>query len=227
MKRKAVIALILLAGPVLLSTASPDPPPESPARNQPLAEIGPRPEAVPPPEKAVLDAAIERGVAFLVKNQNKDGSWGSLQLKGGVEIYSPLPGGCHAFHSAVTALSISALIETGRDRDDVKKAVQRGEDWLLEYLPKLRRGSPDALYNIWSHAYGIQALVRMHRRLPDADRRRKIEKLIEGQIGFLIRYESVDKGWGYYDFRAEAQRPGTDSTSFMTAAVLVALREAK
>src|SRR5262249_51310348 len=48
-----------------------------------------------------------------------------------------------------------------------------------------------------------------------------------GQIGFLVRYESVDKGWGYYDFRIGSQRPATDSTSFMTAAALVALREAK
>jgi hypothetical protein len=37
----------------------------------------------------------------------------------------------------------------------------------------------------------------------------------------------VDGGWGYYDFRAKAQRPATDSTSFMTAAALVAFHEAK
>jgi hypothetical protein len=37
----------------------------------------------------------------------------------------------------------------------------------------------------------------------------------------------VDKGWGYYDFRIGARRPATDSTSFMTAAALVAFREAK
>jgi hypothetical protein len=83
------------------------------------------------------------------------------------------------------------------------------------------------LYNIWSHIYGIQALVRMHQRLPDPERRKKLEELIRGQIGFLIRYESVDKGWGYYDFRIGSQRPATDSTSFMTAAALVALREAR
>src|SRR5262249_49256845 len=41
------------------------------------------------------------------------------------------------------------------------------------------------------------------------------------------RYESVDKGWGYYDFRVGSKRPATDSTPFMTAAVLVALHEAQ
>src|SRR5262249_54943557 len=67
----------------------------------------------------------------------------------------------------------------------------------------------------------------MHQRLPDLERRKKIAELIQGQIGFLRRYESVDKGWGYYDFEIGAQRPSSSSTSFMTAAALVALREVK
>ena len=124
-------------------------------------------------------------------------------------------------------MCISALIETGGDRDEVRKALERGEVWLMDNLPKVRRGSADALYNIWSHIYGIQAFVRMHERATDVERKKKIAKLIDEQIGFLIRYESIDKGWGYYDFRIGSQRPATDSTSFMTAAALVALREAK
>jgi len=94
-------------------------------------------------------------------------------------------------------------------------------------LPKLRRSDTDTLYNIWSNIYGIQAFVRMHQRLPDPERRKKLVDLIHEQIGFLRRFESVDKGWGYYDLRGGAQRPATDSTSFMTAAALVSLREAK
>jgi hypothetical protein len=124
-------------------------------------------------------------------------------------------------------MCVSALIETGNGRDDARNAIERGEVWLMDNLPKVRRANADALYNIWSHIYGIQAFVRMHERLPEAERRKKIAKLIDEQIGFLIRYESVDKGWGYYDTRIGAQRPATDSTSFMTAAALVALREAK
>ena len=201
------------------------------AQTRPLAEIAPRPEPVTPPGAAAFDGAIGNGVDFLVANQNKNGSWGTSSLRGGVEIYAPIPGAHQAFQTAVTALSISALIEVGRadqaDRALVKKAIERGEVWLMAELPKLRRGSADALYNIWSHIYGIQAFVRMHQRLPDPERRKKLAGLIEEQIGFLVRYESVDSGWGYYDFRAGSQRPATDSTSFMTAAGLVALRQAK
>jgi len=192
-----------------------------------LAESGPRPLPVPPPEQADFDSAIRKGVDFLVTTQNKNGSWGTVAFKGGVPIYTPIPGGYQAYQCAVTAMSISALIETGGDRPEVKKALERGEAWLMRDLPKLRRGSADVLYNIWSHIYGIQAFVRMHQRLPDLERKKQLALLIREQIGFLMRYESVDKGWGYYDFRGGNQRPGTDSMSFMTAAALVALREAR
>jgi hypothetical protein len=192
-----------------------------------LAETGPRPPPVPAPDPAAIDSAMRKGVDFLVGDQNKNGSWGSPALKGGIALYAPVPGAHHAFQSAVTAMCISALIETGGKRDEVKKAIERGEVWLMDALPKVRRADETALYNIWSHIYGIQALVRMHQRLPDPERRQRLEALIREQIGFLVRYESVDKGWGYYDFRIGAQRPATDSTSFMTAAALVSLREAK
>ncbi len=106
--------------------------------------------------------------------------------------------------------------------------MERGEQWLLANLPQLRRSSADVLYNVWSHAYGIQALVRMYHRLPeDEARQRRIQGLIKDQIALLARYESVDGGWGYYDFRVGAQRPATDSTSFITATALIALYEAK
>jgi hypothetical protein len=238
--QRFLAVLILLSGPAWFSLASrtedspttvvnDDPPMKEQTKEQKpsLAEIGPRPKPVSPPEPAAIDGAVRKGVDFLVGNQNKNGSWGTPELKGGVEIYAPIPGAHQAFQCAVTAMCISALIETGGDREEVRKAIERGEAWLMEALPKLRRAEADTLYNIWSHLYGIQAFVRMHQRLPDVERRKKLAELIREQIGFLMRYESVDKGWGYYDFRVGAQRPATDSTSFMTAAALVALREAK
>jgi hypothetical protein len=84
------------------------------------------------------------------------------------------------------------------------------------------------IYNVWTHAYGIQALVHMHRRLPDDKARQaRIEELIRGQFDRLGRYESAQGGWGYYDFGAGTQRPDSASTSFVNAAVLEAFHEAK
>src|SRR5581483_28835 len=72
------------------------------------------------------------------------------------------------------------------------------------------------------------ALAKMHGRLPDdAERKRRIEELIRGQYDRLTRYEAVDGGWGYYDFKIGAAHPATDSTSFVNAAVLLSLHEAK
>ncbi len=199
------------------------------ASDPPLGkEISLRPPPVEAPAPAALQAASRRGVEFLLKDQNKDGSWGTPERTKGLNIYAPVPGAHHAFQTAVTALCVCALIEAGGDSEETCQAIERGENWIFEFLPRLRRATPDALYNVWGHGYAIQALVRMHARIPsDAKRRRKIENMIREQMDFLTRYESVDGGWGYYDFRVGSQKPATDSMSFVNAAVLVAFHEAK
>lgn len=189
---------------------------------------GPKPKPITPPTQEAIQSSIDRAVAFLVKNQNKDGSWGNPTNTKDLNIYAHVPGSHQAFRAGVTALAISALIEAKPAGDDAKKSLERGEAWLIENLPKVRRQDAILLYNVWSHSYGIQALVRMHDRLPnDKERIEKMRALIKEQIGFLERYESVDGGWGYYDFDYGTQRPGASSTSFVTATALVAFHEAK
>ncbi len=186
-----------------------------------------KPKPIDPVTPEKLDSSIRRGVEFLLETQNKDGSWGSPALKGGVPIYAGI-GSQHSFGVAVTAMCVSALIEAGGDTPAVQKAVEKGEAFLFKELPKVRRDDPVLIYNVWTHAYGIQALVRMHGRLPDdADRKKKIEEMVREQYGKLAKYESAEGGWGYYDFDAGTQRPASNSTSFVNAAVLVALHEGK
>lgn len=193
-----------------------------------LAVSGPRPNPVPTPKPEAIDEAIEQGVEFLLARQNKDGSWGSARNTKGLNIYAPVPGAHQAFRSAVTSLCISALIEAGPGSDEVSEAIDRGESWLLEHLPEVRRATGDALYNSWTHAYSIQALVKMfNRHADDEELREKIKRLAEDQIELLGRYECVDGGWCYYDFNAHTKKPSGDSVSFVSATVLVALDEAK
>ena len=110
----------------------------------------------------------------------------------------------------------------------VRCAIEGGEESLFRELPLVRRDKPMLIYNVWAHAYGIQALVRMHGRLPhDSARRARIEQLIRGQYDRLTRYEAAEGGWGYYDFGAGTQRPNSESCSFVNATVLVAFHEAK
>lgn len=187
---------------------------------------GPKPKPVAPPSPKAIDDAIRRGVDFLLEVQNENGSWGSATRTKALNIYAPVPGAHHAFRTAVTSLCLSALIEVDSDREEVQKAIERGEQWMFEQLPRLRRATPDAIYNNWGHAYALQALARMYGRLPDdGERQERIRGLMEQQVEFLGRYESVDGGWGYYDFRIGSKKPATDATCFVTATVLVGLRE--
>lgn len=185
------------------------------------AEVIQRPKALRPIPSAELDGAIRRGVDFLVKTQNRDGSWGGPALKGGVPIFSDVPGTFRAWDVAVTSLCVEALIEEARTSPQALRALERGEAYLLATLPNVRRDLANA-NNIWTHAYALQALARMHDRLPgDTERRKKIEDLIHSQLDRLRRHECVIGGWCYYP--DELQRTHEGSNSFVNATVLVAL----
>jgi len=198
-----------------------------------LALQGPKPPPVPRPEPADIHRAIQRGVAFLVSHQNPDGSWGSARRTKDLNIYAPAPGAHHAFQTGTTALALSALLEVGGREPglaspEVRRAIERGEEWIFIHLPTLRRATPDALYNVWGHAYALQALARMYSRKPhDQARLQEILRLIRQQIELLQRYETVDGGWCYYDFQLRTQKPAGSSISFVSATVLVALHEVR
>jgi hypothetical protein len=215
-----VLAIVLICLPAWAE--------DEPSRPSTQAEIGPKPKPLDPPSATEVEQTMQRGIDFLLKRQNRDGSWGSANITRPEDIYAPVPGAHHAFRAAVTALCISALIETGGNNPEVAQALDRGEAWLFQNLPNVRRATPDTFYNSWTHAYGIQALVRMLGRRPnDAERGQRIRTLIEHQIGMLDRYEVVDGGWAYYDMNAQTQKPSGSTISFVTAAVLVSLYEAK
>jgi len=185
------------------------------------------PVAPEPVTEEALAASIERGIDYLVKAQNPNGSWGSATRTKGLNIYAPVPGSHQAFRAAVTSLCISALCDIDSDRPDARSALERSEEWLIENLPAVRRATPDAIYNVWAHGYSIQALVRMSRRTTDPERQKVIRDLVEQQFDRLARYESVDGGWGYYDFDVGSKQPGGSSISFVNAAILIALYEAR
>ncbi|HEV7221687.1 MAG TPA: prenyltransferase/squalene oxidase repeat-containing protein [Pirellulales bacterium] len=222
MKRLLIFALLASC---FAAIASAEEPPES---VKPPQLSGPRAKDVEPPGEEAISASIRRGIDFLLDDQNKDGSWGSARGTKDLNIYAPVPGAHLGFRAAVTALCVSALVEVQDERPEVEQAIERGENWLFENLPDVRRASTDTMYNVWTHGYSIQTLLRMLERRPDdAQRRAKIAELIASQYDYLSRYESVDGGWGYYDFRSRTQKPGSSSTSFVDATVLIAFDEAK
>ena len=193
------------------------------------AETGPKPNPAPKADPKQIEASIHRGVAFLLKRQNANGSWGSERSSRPEEIYAPVPGAHQSFRAAVTSLCISALLEVGGDSPEVARSVDRAEAWLMEHLPKVHRNGDIAIYNNWCHAYSIDALLHMLRRhAQDQQRCNKIRALVEQQIGMLVRYECISGGWCYYDdFDYQTQRPSGSTISFVTATVLVVLDDAR
>ena len=222
-KRVVPIALALIAAIALAPTAFCQQLAKFPA---PLT--GPIPNPITPPSSAELEGAIVRGVTFLLKNQNKDGSWGSAHRTKDLNIYAPVPGAHYGLRAAVTALAITALIESEDPREEVQASLDRAQEWLLANLSRVKRSNGDMLYNVWTHGYALPSLVQLAERLPaDAEEQDQIARLIEEQVELLQRYASIDGGWGYYDFRTRTKRPGASSSCFTTAAILVAVHEAQ
>jgi hypothetical protein len=224
-----LMGLLLTASLVALAAA---PPTDQSAADGKEADNphlhGPQPKQIAPPAPQEIRSAIQRGVDFLLKRQNPNGSWGSPYTLRPVEVFAPVPGAHHAFRAGTTGLCVAALVEAGSGRADVASALDRAEAWMLRELPNLRRATPEAIYNNWGHAYSIQAAVRLLSR-PGLDeaRKEKLRQLVRQQIEMLQRYEFLDGGWAYYDFAAHTQKPSGSTISFVTATVLVALHEAK
>ena len=180
------------------------------------------------PSSSEIQVSIDKGARFLMATQNPDGSFGSHVSKRIGEIYAPLPGSHHAFRAATTSLSISALIETKSHDPVARQSIMAAQEWMFEKMPNVKRAQGDTIYNVWAHAYGIQALVRLKKLEGQTEEDlKKIDELIAGQIEMLVKYESIDGGWGYYDFVAQGRKPTGASISFVNATVLIAFKEAE
>src|SRR5262249_1943263 len=166
----ALAFLVMLSPGIALADDDPQKPSSGgsapalkPAALKPEADAAParKPDLHPRPPEPVPDAevvaAIQHGVDFLLKDQNADGSWGSPERTKGLNIIAGI-GSHHAFRVAVTSLCVSALIEVSgpdgklSDPAAVRRAVERGEDFLFRELPRVRRDDPMLIYNVWAHA---------------------------------------------------------------------------
>jgi hypothetical protein len=162
-------------------------------------------------------AAIDRGVKFLIDNQQPDGSWGTGTVTRGLEIYSMVPGSLDSFRVATTALCVMALREVGETT-----CHDKGVEYLVTH-GEAKRDSGALLYNTWAHTYALQALAIEMRYNKDP----RIEAMAKWHLDRMVRYATYLGGWNYYDFEAHTQQPSLGPTSFGTAAGLVALWDAR
>lgn len=184
---------------------------------------------IPPATKEQFDKAFHQGVNFLLKAQNKDGSWGDHRVIGTWNILCPYPDGPLTFKTASTALCIIGLNASPlRHEPAVQQAMTRAEDYLIKTMPRLKRGDALCVYNTWAHTYVLDAMcMRAADMDKDSSRYRELKECASAQIDKLNELASAMGGWGYLTYSGFSQRPAAQPTSFLTGTVLISARLAK
>jgi len=180
-------------------------------------------------EISAIDAAITRGVDFLVSHQNTNGSWGNATHTKDLNIYAPLPGAHHAYRAGASGLALSGLIDAADSRPQVTASIEKAAAWTAAELPKLRRADQTTTYNVWGHAYGLRAMTRLYQRENEPAKKVEWARLGQEQVDLVDRYEDVNGGWGYLDLfdGLTTQKPSGIPTAFTTATVLLAMDQAR
>ena len=172
------------------------------------------------------ERAAARGVAFLVSSQRADGAWGSFETRRPSEVYTDTVASHRAFEGATTALCVLALERPARRDPTAARAFQRGLERLLA-APPVGRASGQTFYDTWTHTYLVEALARAASSPLVGEGRAAVLEVLRREVALLCERQAADGGWGYYDFQHSRPVPsGHESTSFLTAAALLALRAA-
>lgn len=152
----------------------------------PIAKIS----DISPAKPGQFDRAFRRSVDFLLKTQNKDGSWGDHRVIGTWNILCPYPDGPLTFKTASTALCIAGLNASPLHHEPaVQEAMTRAEDYLIRTMPHLKRGDALCVYNTWAHTYVLDAMsMRAARLAPDSLRYRELKECARSQVKNLMNW---------------------------------------
>jgi hypothetical protein len=167
------------------------------------------------------------GVDWLIDNQNPDGSWGSFDTGRTREVMLGTLGSHDGFGQACLALGVMALQQPSRDDPQAFDTMTKGLERLLTIEPT-GRATPQVFYDTWAHTYMVQCLANLYPDERLAEYRPRMAEVLRRELHALLERQSIDGGWAYYDFGHTQERPtGNFSTSFNTAAVLVALHDTR
>jgi len=163
-------------------------------------------------------------IEFLLRHQRDDGSWISPSEVGQFSDREPDP-----FTEAVTAICGQGLIPY-REEPRVKEALSRAMFYLFE-ARKIRMAAEKKVYfmdyAVWRNTYVLWFFADCIRT--GAGTRKDLEPAMKELVTELRESQKSGGGWTYY-ISSDLQNTNTPlnvSMSFMTAAVLLALREAK
>ncbi|HET6204211.1 MAG TPA: hypothetical protein VFI25_15575 [Planctomycetota bacterium] len=183
------------------------------------------PKAAALPTHEEVREGIDRGLALILREQNKDGSWGGPRNKTFTDSFAN-PETHHAWAVATTGLVCVALLELGEE-PQAASALERGLDYLVANADLDRPADWD-IDNAWGFIYGLDGLSRalLSPRFAGSPKRDAMRAAGAKFLDGMARYQSPNGGWGYYADAEAAWRPEW-ATSFTTAAGVIALADAR
>jgi hypothetical protein len=225
MRTRLIPAGVLLLACAACSHEDSSPPPA--AKKTPATTPAIPARAEPTAEERALEKTAREAVAWLVQNQNKEGSWGSHESPRPIEVLADVPGSHQAFQVATTALSALALEGCPIASEEKDRAIDRAIDWLLDHYD-VKRPSGLEHYNVWSFGYGLQFFGEHLLAKPHDERSVKIRAACVRLVEKLGMYQTLDGGWGYLSLdEVPTFQPSYTSMSFTTATCVVGLERAK
>ncbi|MDH5641962.1 MAG: hypothetical protein OEY28_11770 [Nitrospira sp.] len=205
-----------------------DPQPAKPApdtsKSKPEGVSSPAPEK---PSRWKHQESLDRAVRYLLDTQRENGAWGQVGPR--KPISGLYIGGVNTLLVWVNASSglccMAMLMQPSSDEIDA--AVLKGYRYLID-APDTPRTDMGTFYNVWSNAYVLQALARGMKDDRLKELHPAMKKRGEHELRRLLMHQSLDGGWGYFDFDERMLQPsGKGSVTVTTAAVMVALKDAR
>ena len=257
MRRQATLLLVLVAGLIGCAARTPERPQASPSviesptpatpvaampampnpataaipRHEPQAvprlEPSAKPDIAPGEIAAHVQRAHEAGLSWALANQRPDGNWGTFATERSYEIYLDTQASHIAFQTATTALMAWAMLSPAHADERAAAARDRGLG-VLAKRPSPRRATGNTFYDVWAHTYVMELGVAVVEDERLAARRSDWAAIAQGEVDRVRKDQGSEGGWGYYDFEFTGIHPsGHQSTSFNTAAMIIALKEAE
>ena len=169
-------------------------------------------EAEAPELTEEAEQAIERGLKFLISNQNKDGSWSSKDLEKGEGSGYAIGG---------TSLGLMAFMVEGHfpGFGQYGKALERAKNYLL----KRAEESPTGAMGVKMYEIGLFtiAMSELWGMTSDPKDNKEIQVALERVVEIILRSQNPLGGWRY------APRPDAGQDTSVTAMVFVSLASAR
>jgi hypothetical protein len=164
------------------------------------------------PEREAFDDAIDRGLEFLARNQNPDGSWNTRQGR----------------DPAVSALSVMAFLSAGHVPGEGRygPTVDKGIRFVLDQQQAngLIAGRFQGQMEMYQHGICTLMLSEAVGMLPDRREARRLRERLEAAVAVILKAQlrnGEDRGGWRYTVRS------IDADISVTGWQLMALRAAK